>query len=115
MAWPPNPGQEPAGLACPGWCGEPAVGGDVLGQRTEVGVGTRVEVAGPLGDPLSDVIVVPSPAKIVNEVGHRFAQRDAARDPIRGVRQSHRMPALRRQDIAQPAAIIVHELREDPL
>jgi hypothetical protein len=87
----------------------------VLGQRAEVGVGTRVEVAGPLGDPLRNVIVVPGPPEIVNEVGHRFAQSDATHDPIRCVSKGHRMPSPRRQDVAQLGAIAILTLRKDPL
>ena len=87
----------------------------MLGQSAKVGVGTRVEVAGPLGDPLRNVIVVPGPPKIVNEVGHRFSQRDATHDPICCVRKGHRMSSSWRQDVAQLGAIATLELREDPL
>lgn len=85
----------------------------MLGQSSKVGVSTRIEIAWPVGDPPRDIIVVPGPPKIVNEVRHRFPQRNAIRDPIRCSGERHRMPSLRRQEVAQLG--ITLGLREDPL
>jgi hypothetical protein len=46
--------------------------GDVLCQRAKVGVAARIEVARPFTDPVGDVVAIPGPPKIVNEVGYRF-------------------------------------------
>lgn len=87
----------------------------MLGQRTEVGVGTWVNVAGPLADPVGGVLVAPGPPEIVNEVGYRFPQRNATRDPICCPGKGHRMPGPRRQKVTQFAGVVIPQLREDPL
>jgi hypothetical protein len=65
----------------------------VLGQSAEVRIGTWVEVARPLRDPRGDVIVIPGPSEIVDEVGYRFTERNTSRDPICGPSNGHRMPS----------------------
>jgi len=85
----------------------------VLGQSSEVRVGTRIEIAWPVGDPLRDVIVSPGPPKIVKEVRRCFPQRNAICDPICCSYERHGMPSLRRQEVAQLGVIL--DLREDPL
>jgi hypothetical protein len=68
----------------------------VLGQSSEVGVGTRIDIAWPVGDPLRDVIVAPGPPKIVKEVRHCFPQRNTICDPICRSSDRHGMPSPRR-------------------
>lgn len=89
--------------------------GDVLGQRTEVGVGTRFDVTRPLGNPPCDIVGVPGPPQIIDEVSHRCPERSATRNPVCCSGQGHRMPGLRRQKIVQLRTIAILELREDPL
>ena len=88
----------------------------MLGQSSEIRVGTRIEIAWPVDDPLRDVIVVPGPPKIVKEVRYCFSQRNPICNPICCSGKCHGMPSLRRQEVTQLGLILVIlELREDPL
>ena len=88
----------------------------MLGQSSEVGVGTRIDIAGPVDDPLRDVIVPPGPPKIVKEIRYCFSQRNPICDPICCSSERHGMLSLRRQEVTQLGVILVIlELRKDPL
>lgn len=89
--------------------------GEVLGERGEVGIGARIEVAWPLSDPPRGVVLIPRPPQIVDEVGHRLAEGNPSRDPVRRPSQRHRMPSLGGQEMPQLDIVGLLTMGEDPL
>ncbi len=90
-------------------------GGEVLGECSEVGIGARIDVARPLGDPPRNVVLVPRPSQIVDEVGHRFPECGPGRDPVCCPSQRHRMPSLDGQEVPQLDTVVILKVCEDPL
>jgi hypothetical protein len=102
-------------LASPGWCGGLVCSGEVLGECGEVGVGARIDIMWPLGDPPRNVVLVPRPSQIVDEVSYRVPECGPGCDPVCCPSQRHRMPSLRGQEVLQLGTVVILKVCEDPL